>query len=122
MWFRALVPSWRFFDRATTSPQLLVQIGDQPWRPACSAPRRHVWSWAFAPAGNLALAYQSTVDHLVAEVDELDESTDHDDPKITGLVDYELVVRIVREQVPSGATWNWKIVRDGEDYLLGTGA
>jgi hypothetical protein len=57
----------------------------------------------------------------VARVDDLPDSTDHDDPKITSLVDYELVVRIAREQVPPGASWRWKITRDGEDYLKGDG-
>lgn len=109
------MPSWRFFDRAVASPQLLVRIGAGPWQPL-EFPRRHWWSWAFAPAANLALAYQSTVEQLVAQVDGLDESTDHDDPKITSLVGWTLVDAIAREV--SGVA-QWKIVRDGEDYLLG---
>ena len=112
MKLRALLPSWRFFDRAVESPQLWIRIGDD-WT-AMPVPPRRWWSWAFAPAGNLALAYQSTVEQLVAQVDELDESTDHDDPKIVGLVEYELVAAIA-------AGRPWKITRDGEDYLLGAG-
>ena len=110
MKLRALLPSWRFFDRAVESPRLWIRKGEA-WRPL-EIPRRRWWSWAFAPASNLALAYQSTVEQLVACVDELDASTDHDDAKITGLVEYELVVAIA-----GGAAW--KITRDGEDYLLG---
>jgi hypothetical protein len=111
---RSLLPSWRFFDRAVASPELFVRIADGPWQPL-PVPVRQFWSWAFAPAGNLALAYQSTVEQLVAQVDELDDSTDHDDPKITSLVGWMLVNEIARE---AGAS-QWKIVRDGEDYLLG---
>jgi hypothetical protein len=108
------LPSWRFFDRAIASPELLVRVGDEPWR-SLVLPRRRFWSWAFAPAGNLALAYQSTVEQLVAQVDELDDSTDHDDPKVTSLVGWMLVNAIAHD---AGAS-QWKIVRDGEDYLLG---
>jgi hypothetical protein len=115
---RALLPSWRFFDRAVAAPELLVRIADGPWQPL-PVPRRRLWSWAFAPAGNLALAYQSTVEQLVAQIDELDDSTDHDDPKITSLVGWVLVNDIAREAPRDAPRWQWKIVRDGEDYLLG---
>jgi hypothetical protein len=111
---RALLPSWRFFDRAVAAPELLIRIADEPWQPL-PVPRRRFWNWAFAPAANLALAYQSTVEQLVAQIDELDDSTDHDDPKITGLVGWALVNGIAHEV---GAS-RWKIMRDGEDYLLG---
>jgi hypothetical protein len=117
---RALFPSWRFFDRTTVPPRLFVRAVAGAWQ-AVAVPRRRAWSWAFSPAGNLALAEQSTVEHLVAEVDELDPGLDHDAPVITGLVSYELVTRIARTHAPSGR-WQWKIVvdRDGEvsDYLV----
>ena len=114
MRLRALLPSWRFFDRAVASPQLLVRVG-RDWLPL-PVPRRRWWSWAFAPGANLALAYQSTIEQLVAQIDELDDSTDHDDPKITGLVGWTLVDAIAHT-VPDASAW--KIVRDGDDYLLG---
>ena len=117
---RALLPSWRFFDRVTVPPRLYVRAVGGEWQPI-AVPRRRAWSWAFSPAGNLALAEQSTVEHLVAEVDELDPGLDHDAPAITGLVSYELVARIAREHAPAGS-WQWKIVvdREGEvsDYLV----
>lgn len=117
---RALLPSWRFFDRATMPPRLYVRAVGSEWRPI-AAPARRAWSWAFSPRGNLALAEQSTVEHLVAEVDELDPSLAHDAPAITGLVSYELVARIARAHAPAGR-WQWKIVvdREGEisDYLV----
>jgi hypothetical protein len=117
---RALLPSWRFFDRVSVAPRLFVRAVGGAWQPI-AVPRRRAWSWAFSPAGNLALAEQSTVEHLVAEIDELDPGLDHDAPAITGLVSYELVARIAREHAPAGS-WQWKIVvdREGEvsDYLV----
>lgn len=118
MRLRALLPSWRFFDRAVAAPALLVRIADGPWQPLPVPPRRF-WCWAFAPAGNLALAYQSAVEQLVAQIDELDDSTDHDDPKITSLVGWALVNDIARGAARDVPRLQWKIVRDGEDYLLG---
>ncbi|CAN5692136.1 hypothetical protein BH11MYX1_BH11MYX1_25520 [soil metagenome] len=120
---RALLPSWRFFDRATASPQLLVRSAVTAtelgvWQPV-TTPRRGPLGWAFAPASNLALAYHATVEQLVAEVDELDPSTEHDSPAITGLVTYELVVAVARESMTlaRGTRWQWKvIVFDGTEW------
>ncbi len=118
---RALLPSWRFFARATVSPQLLVRRVGGEWQPVAT-PRRGPLGWLFAPASNLALAYHSTVEHLVAEVDELDPATDHDAPAITGLVTYQLVTVVARESVTAEGRWQWKIIvldeREWTDYLV----
>jgi len=118
---RALLPSWRFFDRATVSPQLLVRKAGGEWQSVAS-PRRGPLGWLFAPASNLSLAYHSTVEQLVAEVDELDPATDHDAPAITGLVTYELVTGVARESVKPEGRWQWKIIvldeREWADYLI----
>ncbi len=102
------------------SPQLLIRMTGGAWQPV-TAPRRGWLGWAFAPASNLALAYHSTVEHLVAEVDQLDPATDHEAPAITGLVSYALVTEVARQAVRAGA-WQWKImVLDGAewtDYLV----
>lgn len=120
MWWRALVPSWRLFDRPVLPPELHVRAPGGAWTIVGAAPRRW-WSWAIAPAGNLQLAYQASVDQLVAEVDELDPSLDHDAPEITGLASYRRVVAIARLHAGRGA-FQWKIVvhRDAEpsDYLV----
>ena len=105
---RVLLPSWRFFDRAVLQPQLYVRAVGQPWR-AIAVPRRGLLGWAFAPEHNLALAYQSTVEQLVAEISELDPETPDDAPAITGTVAYELVTRIAREHAPPGAAFQWMI-------------
>ncbi len=134
---RALFPSWHFFDRATISPQLLVRsaAADRPlggWAMIDLGPRP-VGSWAFAPGANLVLAYQSAIEHLVQELGELElearpERGDDDDdgietdPRVTGLVSYELVDRIARAHLPVGTRAQWKIVipeaTGPSDYLV----
>ena len=136
---RALLPSWRFFDRAVASPALWLRManeddGADTWRPI-TPPARPWTRWAFAPAGNLALAYQAIVEQLVAELGERElESGPADDaepaaplavetdPQVVGLVSYELVTRVARAHVPAGRRFQWKIVVPGDpaptDYLL----
>ena len=129
---RALLPSWRFFDRAVASPQLWVRRADvAAWMPI--APPARPWTrWAFAPVGNLALAYQAIVEQLVAELGELELELPGDadpaaplavetDPQVVRLVSYELVPRVARAHVPDGRC-QWKITGPGDpaavDYLL----
>lgn len=127
---RALLPGWRLFDRAVASPRLWVRSGDGdalgPWAPIELGPRPR-WSAVFAPAANLALAYQTVIDQLVAELGDLGElETDapadgiERDPRVTSLVSYELVARIARAHLPGRARrWQWKIVAPGgEDFLI----
>jgi len=113
---RVLVPSWRFFDRADAPPTLWLAHGGGPWQ-LVEPPRRGLLGWAFSPASNLALAYQATVDRLVAEVSELDPATPDDAPAITSLRSYAIVSAIARDAAPPGATFRWKVVNDGEDFL-----
>lgn len=134
---RALWPSWRFFDRAVASPVLWIRLAgdgdrDAAWRPI-ARPARPWTRWAFAPAGNLALAYQAIVEQLVAELGELElEGASAADPaaplavetdaQVVGLVSYELVTRVARAYVPPGRRFQWKITVPGDpapaDYVL----
>jgi hypothetical protein len=115
--FRVLLPSWRFFDRAVASPQLYVAEVGCAWLPL-DAPPRHWFTWAFAPAANLVLAYRAVVDQLVAEISALDPETPDDDPAITGAVTYELVTRIARTRVVPGTRFRWKIATpDDPDFV-----
>lgn len=115
---RVLLPAWRFFDRPATAPVLAVRAGDSDEWVCVGAAVRGPLSWAFAPAGNLALAYHGVVEQLVAEVSELDPALAHDAPMIVALVSYELVTRIAREHAPAGAPWQWRIQVDDEDFLV----
>jgi hypothetical protein len=125
---RALFPSWRFFDRAVLSPRLYVRVGgsaDQlsAWTPVEIGPRSAA-AFAFAPAANLALAYQSSIDRLVVELGEIDlEDSAGDietDPRVTELVSYRLVDRIARAHAPRAALVQWKLVvpEVAGDYLV----
>lgn len=119
---RALFPSWRFFDRATVSPQLLVRsaVADAPLGPwaTIDVGPRPLGTWAFAPRANLVLAYHNAIEHLVQELGELELEAAPEgggdgietDPRVTGLVSYELVDRIARAHLPAGARAQWKIV------------
>lgn len=133
---RALFPAWRFFDRATGSPALLVRFAAGtgelgPWSPAREDRGDGAARWLFAPRSNLALAYQSVVDQLVHDLGELevdeqagdgDGASEEVDPAVAGLVSYELVSRIARAHVPCGARFQWKVVVPGEpapeDYVV----
>jgi hypothetical protein len=113
---RVLLPAWRFFDRATRSPRLLIRSAGGEWRGLDEiAGPRPPRSALFAPHANMFLAYQAAVDQLVAELGELDlddasESSDvvERDPRITGLVSYRLVARIAAEY--ANGNHEWKIV------------
>ncbi len=122
--FRALLPSWRFFDRAVESPQLFVRIDDGEWRAFDPGPRPPLTP-VFAPSANLHLAYVSVVERFVQELGELDLDSDapadgiERDPRVTRSVSYELVTRIARTVVPPGARFQWKIVvREHGDYIV----
>jgi hypothetical protein len=136
---RALFPAWRFFDRATASPALLVRFAAGaralgPWCAVEEERRGRAARWLFAPRDNLALAYQSVVDRLVHDLGELEVDGDDGDgddgaaasreadPAVVGLVSYELVSRIARAHVPRGARFQWKIVVPAEaapeDYVV----
>jgi hypothetical protein len=110
---RVLLPAWRFFDRATRSPRLLVRSVSGEWRGLDEiAGPRQARSGLFAPQANMFLAYQAAVDQLVAELGELDLDESDDvverDPRITGLVSYRLVARIAAEH--ADGAHEWKII------------
>ena len=120
--FRALLPAWRFFDRAVHGPALWIRtVPSGAWTqlPTGSRPRG---SALFAPAANLTLAYQACVDQLVAELGELDvvdagpgDGVDRD-PRVTSLVSYELVARIAR--IHGGVQWKIVVADQPGDYIL----
>lgn len=125
---RALIPAWRFFDRAVLSPRLYVRVGGSAeslsaWAPMEIGPRAAL-AFVFAPGANLALAYQSTIDRLIVELGEMDleeaSSEIETDPRVTALVSYRLVDRIARAHAPAGAFVQWKIVvpEVPGDYLV----
>ncbi len=102
--FRSLVPSWRFFEEIDPVPALRFRVaphGDDwgDWQDALVAPARTAASLVLNPAGNLHLACQSLVEHLVADLDdatELGRGLEHE------LVSYRLVCALIEERVRRG--------------------
>jgi len=98
--FRCLVPAWRFFEQIEPVPSLHYRVaprGDDwgDWRNALTAPARTPSSLLLNAAGNLHLAQQSLVEHLVSEVEvaaELGRAQDE-------LVSYRLVCALIGQCV-----------------------
>jgi hypothetical protein len=107
--FRSLVPAWRFFEEIDPVPTLRYRVaphGDDwgDWQEALVAPPRTPTSLLLNAAGNLHLACQSLVEHLVADLDEASELGRAEDE----LVSYRLVCALVEQRVhaalPSSST------------------
>ena len=102
---RVLIPSWRFFDGISESPLLLARVANPdapfgPWLPVLHPPRRALRDVLWNPRGNLALACNALVEHLVADLADFDESgADFDESgaiRAEELVSYQLVLNLVR--------------------------
>lgn len=82
--FRALVPSWGFFDRAGAVPHLFYRIREPQtdssssfgeWKNALTpAPARRWYNLIFNPQGGEFLAYHSLLQQLIDDLDEWDEN------------------------------------------------
>ena len=114
--FRALFPSWRFFDEAGQFSKLYYRVGSGPW---LEVPQGSPRSWSMVllnPSGNLMSAGHSLVDQLVSEINDTPEARLSEIPKG---VSYQLVQRWVRHQIaPSVKSFQFKIVLGGEDVLV----
>lgn len=118
---RALVPSYRFFDRAVNTPRLWVRIAQHEgafgaWRVALT-PARRPWSLLWHnPDVNLGLAYIGLCERLL---DELNELPNDDANAVEQLVSYRLVAHLAERaltDVPAGARFQFKLTRtDGEE-------
>lgn len=76
-WFRALIPSWRFFDHPSDEAQLLYRLQRAgtaswgEWRDAFPAPApRGVLSLFHNPEGTLRLALYNLLERSLAEINE----------------------------------------------------
>lgn len=100
--FRALVPTWRFFEEIDPVPALRYRVaphGDDwsDWRDALTVPARTPGSLLLNAPGNLHLACQSLVEHLVADLEEATElgTAEHE------LVSYHLVCALIEQRLPA---------------------
>ncbi len=127
---RALLPSWRFFDDIGDMPVLWVRVqreGDAedfgPWRPCLPTPKR-TWSMLlWNPNGNLRLAYDSLLMHLMTDIDEHERGS----TPLSERVSYQLTEHLVAFQLrqdPSAATvvrYQFKITSVAAGAALSSG-
>jgi hypothetical protein len=98
--FRCLLPAWRFFEQIEPAPALRYRVapGGEDWREwqdALRPPPRTASSLLFNAAGNLQLASESLVEHLVADLEDASEPGRSEDE----LVSYRLVCALVEQRV-----------------------
>lgn len=106
--FRCLVPAWRFFEQIEPVPWLHYRVatrGDDwsDWRDALTAPARTPGSLLLNAAGNLHLAQQSLIEHLVAELEDAAELGRAPDELVSYRLVCALVEQSVRAALPAGA-------------------
>ncbi len=76
--FRALFPSWRFFDRVETYSLLFVRFSEnetelKEWTKILTPPKRSLINLFFNPEGNYFLAANSLVTQCLEDINELNE-------------------------------------------------
>jgi hypothetical protein len=98
--FRCLLPAWRFFEQFEPVPALRYRAaphGDDwsDWQDALPVPARKPSSLLLNAAGNLHLACQSLVEHLVAELEDAADlgRAQHE------LVSYRLLCALIEQRV-----------------------
>jgi hypothetical protein len=96
---RALLPSWRFFDTIAAPLALWVRV-DGVWREVALVPARPSYGLLFNPQGNLGLLAYSTLERLLAELD---------DTPPEQLVSYALVRSWVEAELPAGTRFEFEV-------------
>ncbi|MBP7843304.1 MAG: hypothetical protein KA116_00685 [Proteobacteria bacterium] len=96
--FRALLPSWIFFDRFGYSPRLLYRLKTHQyefgeWMECPKTKKRNLLNLFINPDGNLYLAKQTLLETLVNESQEISEKQSHN---ILNSSTYKLVCEWVR--------------------------
>lgn len=117
MWWRILIPTWRFFDSVGIHPELFVRVGGE-WLPAVPRPKMHWYSLFFNPEYNRYHACNNLLERLILELAE--------GSAIEQLVSYKLVEDLARTfalaRSSSVGLFEFKICIQGQDVLVGTGS
>lgn len=123
---QSLLPAWRFFEDVESTADLYYRsaagsAGDYgPWQSALRPPPRGALALLFNPRGNLALAEQSLVEQLLAELDGCPLA------EAPSLVPYRLVQQLVKQRLRSqGVTapgrYQFRLDADAEEAFVSEG-
>ena len=123
---RSVFPAWRFFEDVESTTDLYYRSAEGlsdpygPWRHARSSPCLGAASVFFNPEGNLALAEQSLVEQLLADLDGCAVE------RATSLVPYRLVQELVKRRLredglSSPARYQFRLDADGEEAFVSDG-
>lgn len=114
--WRALLPSWRFFESPDVSYLLLARVcdgaADAPFVPVIPAAARTPLSALYAPQHNLTLACHGLVEALAQE---LAERTPIELTQAEQLVSYRRVQRLVCFYMPTVQRYQIKLVAEQPD-------
>lgn len=119
--FRALLPSWRFFEDFDEAPTLYFRYATEAeemrkWEKCLRRPNRRVTGLLFNPETNFVLAAGSVVQQLISEVSDL---TDTDTDSVEKLISYQLTQSLVQFQLPQIADrYQFKVSGVSEDILV----
>jgi hypothetical protein len=124
MLFRALFPSWRFFEEAVDPPRLEVRVrsggGANEWGEwrSCIGPAVRGWgNLILNPTGNRTHALHSLVEQAVSDLAETDESQAE---RFAESVSYRLLCRLARASVNSSdevARFQFRVLAPDEVLL-----
>jgi hypothetical protein len=119
--FRALLPSWRFFEDFDEAPALYFRHGNvkqelSTWSKCLQRPERCFYNAIYSPQANYVLAAGSLVQHLLSEIEDL---PDTDNRSVEGLVSYQLVRNLVRFHLPAESRdYQFKVSGVSGDLLI----
>jgi hypothetical protein len=119
--FRALLPSWRFFEDFDEAPTLYIRYNSKDrelgeWYKCLNRPNRRLYNALYNPQANYVLAAGSLVQHLLSEVNELPETNSD---AIATLVSYQLTQNLVKYHLPAQADrYQFKVSGVSEDLLI----
>lgn len=118
--WRALIPSWRFFDDIGPAVRLQYKSDTSPWLPFFSNQYERHWYQLFINAqGNLRMAVHSLVERLASEIGEI---KDGHEQEISSSVTYRLLENAVRLQLKENKTatknFQFRILLDDETMFI----
>jgi hypothetical protein len=114
MWWRILIPTWRFFDVVQPEARIMVREANGEWHQIHSRPKFPWYSLFFNPDGSYYHAVNNLLERLVAESRVADQN-------ITTLVSYQLVEDLVRDYFSRSGSGAIRVefkVTWGEDDIL----